>query len=226
MSASSYDSDRRDAPSGEAADRSRRIADALARIDAVVRRRELEEAQDEGLSPLQARALGALDRRPGLRVGELARELLVTVGTISAAVRVLEEKGLVAKRSDPDEHRAVVLRLTAKGRGLRKRRGAWAAEMWAPVVEDLGDDASGALLDGLLRALRAMEHRGWIDPASMCFRCEYFRPWGGRGAKPHRCELLRAAIGRGELQVDCPDFEPAAPSVQDERWAALRDAGG
>ena len=199
-----------------------RLAAALERVEAVVRSREQHAAQQAGVSPLQARVLSTLERRPGLRVSELARELLVTVGTVSAAVSVLEEKGLVVKCSDPEEHRAVVLRLTAKGRRSRGRRTAWTAELFEPVVDDLGTEASGACLEGLLKLLGSMERRGLIDPAAMCYRCEFFRPHGGSGDRPHYCDLLRSSIGAADLQVDCPDFREAPEATRDAHWDAVR----
>ncbi len=199
----------------------RRIANALARIEAVSRSEHQRAAQVAALSPLQVRVCVALQSRPGLRVGALARELLVTTGTVSAAVSVLEEKLLVTKQTDPEEHRAVVLVLTAKGRREVSKLSSWPDAVFEPIVSDLGEEAAAALLESLLRLLQAVERRGWIDPARMCFHCEYFSPWKGKGKRPHRCELLKVSIGGAELQVDCPDFEPVSPTVQETRWKEL-----
>lgn len=199
----------------------RRIAAALARVETVMRAQEQKAAQATGLSPLQLRVLEALERKPQLRVGEVARELLVTTGTVSAAVSVLQSKGLVTKESDPEEHRAVVIRLSAKARRRIDKLAAWPSELLEPVVEDLGEREAGELLAGLLRALHAIERRGWIDPARMCYRCEFFQPWKGSGNRPHRCDLLRKAIGSSELRVDCADFEAASGPGQESRWKAV-----
>ena len=195
-----------------------RLADALARLALLSRSGEQRAADSEALSSLQARVLAVLERRPGLRVGELAEELLVSYGTVSAAISTLEEKGLVAKYVDPDEHRAVIVEATRRGSAAAKRALAAAGELLAPAVEELPDDEAAVLLASLIKLLRALERRGAISPARMCVSCRWFEPGGGDGAKPHYCHLLEAAIGRGELRVHCTDHERAAPEREEELW--------
>ena len=202
-------------------DTARRIAAALERIERLTRSGGQRAAQALALSPLQARVLATLGTRGPLRVGRLARELLVTDGTVSEAVRVLEEKGYVVKEPDPDEHRAVRVKLTRAGRGASQRAGRWPAEVLGPALEELGDEGSGELLASLLRFLQALERRGLIETSRMCANCEHFRPWKGRGQRPHYCALLESAIGRSELQVDCPDFELASEERLAGRWDEL-----
>lgn len=198
-----------------------RIAAALARVETVMRAQEQKAANATGLSPLQLRVLEALDRSSNLRVGALARELMVTTGTVSAAISVLQAKGLVTKQSDPEEHRAVVISLSAKARRRMTKLSSWPTELLEPVVEDLGEREAGDLLASLLRALHAIERRGWIDPVRMCFHCEYFQPWKGSGDRPHRCELMGKSIGSADLRVDCPEFEAASGPGQEARWNAV-----
>jgi len=195
-----------------------RIADALARLGSLSRWHENQEALAEHLSPLQARALVLVQRRRGIRVGALAKELLVTYGTLSAAVSSLEEKGLIAKYVDPDEHRAVNLEVTRKGAAMARRAEAWAGELLAPPVDDLAPDEAAALLASLLKLIRAFERRGTIAAARMCLSCRYFVPHGGRGARPHFCRLLEEPIGEADLRVDCPEHEPADPDRLEELW--------
>lgn len=207
-------------------DLSRRIAAALARIERVTRAAGDRAAQELGLSALQARALEAIVARPARRIGEVARELLVTDGTLSAALSTLETKGLVTKRPDPAEHRAVLVEPTAMGRREARRLAGWPDDSLAPVVDELGLADAGALLSALLGLILALERNGRIDPVRMCFTCEHFRPWqgerAGRGARPHYCALLGAAIGGAELQVDCPDHVPVLADEREERCARLR----
>jgi len=203
-----------------------RIAAALARIGGLARAHEARSARGEDLSPLQARILAVLLRRSRLRVGELAAELLVTDATVSAAVSALEAKGLVLKESAPEEHRAVVVRLSRRGGAAARRAERWSGELLLPVVAELDEADADALLGRLLQLVRAFERRGLLPSARMCLSCRYFRPWHGRGKKPHRCELLREAIGEGELRLDCGEHEPAAPERLEEIWHELQGAGG
>jgi len=199
-----------------------RIAAALARIGALARSHEQQGAQDEALSPLQARVLSALLRRGGLRVGELAEELLVTYGTVSAAISSLEEKGLVAKYTDAEEHRAVLVELTRGGKQAAKRTRGHEAELLEPAVRELEPAAAGELHASLLCLIRSFERQGLMRAARICPSCRFFEPGGGSGARPHYCHLLEDAIGNAELQVDCPDHEAADATRQEELWEAFR----
>ena len=55
---------------------------------------------------------------PGLTAGQLARQLALDPGTVSAALRRLERKRLLERRRDPRDRRRVMLGLTARGRLL------------------------------------------------------------------------------------------------------------
>ena len=187
----------------------RRVADAVARLATLARSREQHESMAQELSPLQARALVALLRRGDLRVGEIGEELFVTYGTVSVALSALEEKDLVRKFQDPDEHRAVRIELTRRGRALANRAADWTAQTLAPAVADLSADEAGTLLATLLKMILALERSGAIARARMCVSCEHFVPGGGNRSRPHFCRLLSAAIGSHELRYDCPDHERA-----------------
>ena len=104
---------------------------------------------------------------------------------------------------------------TALGRREARRLAAWPDDALAPVIGALGLSDAGSVLTALLTLLLALERSGRSDPVRMCFTCEHFRPWRGRGARPHVCALLGAPIGGVELQVDCPDH-CAAPADQRE----------
>ena len=195
---------------------SSRIADALARIGALTRAHEQSGAQKATLSPLQARILVLLRRRSELRVGQIASELMVTYGTISAAASVLETKGLVTKTQDPGEHRAVVVSLTRKGQTTAEEADGWSGELLEPAMEGLMPKESSALLAVLLKLIRSFEDLGMISTTRMCITCKYFDPNKGNESKPHFCRLLEAPIGNEDLQVDCPDHQQAQAERLDE----------
>ncbi|HEX2880427.1 MAG TPA: MarR family transcriptional regulator [Polyangiaceae bacterium] len=71
-----------------------------------------------GVTAQQRLIIRCLGKHPGLPAGQLASLLHLDPGTISAALRRLEAKKLVARRRDPNDHRRVFLRLTKKGQAL------------------------------------------------------------------------------------------------------------
>lgn len=60
--------------------------------------------------------LAALDRAPqGLSMAEVSARMMVTGGNVTGLAARLEAEGLIARRPDPQDRRAVRLRLTPAG---------------------------------------------------------------------------------------------------------------
>jgi DNA-binding MarR family transcriptional regulator len=77
--------------------------------------------------------------RGGMRVGDLARSLRVTVGGTSKLVDRIERAGLIAREPDPDDRRASRVVLTTAG----KRKLTAAVKTYEAEV--------GSILGGVLR---------------------------------------------------------------------------
>ena len=98
--------------------------------------------------------MAQLERVPeGLKMGELTRRLMVTGGNVTGITDMLEEEGLVSRATDPQDQRALRVRLTKAGEQQFQRMAA-EHERW---VVDLFDDLSvkeKSLLADLLAALK------------------------------------------------------------------------
>jgi DNA-binding MarR family transcriptional regulator len=108
--------------------------------DAVERR--LRDEGRVGLGSFQT--LDVIARVPDCRVGDVVRELSITVGGASKAVDRVEAAGLCARRPHPGDRRSSVIVLTAKGARARA-----AAE--AVVVSEL-EQRIGAVLSTTAQA--------------------------------------------------------------------------
>lgn len=71
-----------------------------------------------GITAQQRFMLRCIGKYPGLTAGQLAALLHVDPGTVSAALRRLEAKGLLQRRRNPRDRRRASLGLTAQGRAL------------------------------------------------------------------------------------------------------------
>ncbi|MCB1015015.1 MAG: MarR family transcriptional regulator [Acidimicrobiales bacterium] len=91
--------------------------------------RILRQQDQSGLAPTLLATLTTVGRSGPLTLSELAAHEQVAPPTITKAVRRLEEKGLVTRRSDPDDGRVCRVAVTAAGRRhldrSRRRRTAW-----------------------------------------------------------------------------------------------------
>lgn len=200
-----------------------RIAAGLSRIGLVLRHHAQGAARTHRLTPLQAQALGVLRGRPdGLRVRTLARELAVTDATVSDAVSTLVSKRLVAKRPDPEDHRAVRLSLTGRGGRIAEEAALWPDFLREALGELPASDVS-ALLRVLVGLIRALERSGEIPVSRMCVSCRYFSPNRYRRGKPHHCGFIDAPIGTDDIRFDCPDFEETIESAKDRNLSIIRD---
>ncbi|RMG95818.1 MAG: MarR family transcriptional regulator, partial [Deltaproteobacteria bacterium] len=92
-----------------------RLATALHKLALAERHDAWREAHGRGLSPTQAQILSMVATRPRT-VSELAADLGLTAGTVSASASALEQKGLVRKRPVPDGGRARHVVPTPAGR--------------------------------------------------------------------------------------------------------------
>ena len=79
---------------------------------------ELEERGWPDLRASQASLVLNVDRRSGTRLTELARRAGVTKQAMMVVVDDLEVRGFVRRTPDPEDGRAKVVRLTARGRTL------------------------------------------------------------------------------------------------------------
>jgi DNA-binding MarR family transcriptional regulator len=80
-----------------------------------------EEVRPLGASLQVWRVLAALRERDGRRMGDLSRTTSIEVSTLTRLVDNMEKGGLVARRRDAEDARAVALHVTPAGRKLTRR---------------------------------------------------------------------------------------------------------
>ncbi|ODP35107.1 MarR family winged helix-turn-helix transcriptional regulator [Pandoraea sp. ISTKB] len=102
------------------------ITSSLQTIMAGLRRHAWEGAGRESITPTQGEVLVLLaGGAAGNRVSDIAREMQLTVATVSCAISTLESKGLVVKRRGSADGRSKSLGLTAAGRRAANRAAKW-----------------------------------------------------------------------------------------------------
>jgi DNA-binding MarR family transcriptional regulator len=128
------------------------LGDLLMRVARTQRRRWRDAIAPWDLSPHQARALGAVCARDGVRLTDLAEALHIAPRSATEVADGLQERGLVERTPDPGDRRAVILRPTDEGRRIRDEisaaRAADSAELFARL-----SPADRSTLTRILRAL-------------------------------------------------------------------------
>ena len=90
-----------------------------------------------GLHPGQEALLQVLWERDGRTQAELARELGVEAPTVTKMLQRMEQADLVERSGDPQDRRALRVRLTTRGKRLRPRVERALAELRSRTVAGL-----------------------------------------------------------------------------------------
>jgi len=105
-----------------------------------------------GVTGPQRLVLRLLGHYGTMSAGELARTLHIHPSSLTGILRRLEEAGMLERRSDPEDGRRAVLKLTSKGKRLNGRNEGTVEE----VVERALRSVSDADLRAAHRVLRAL----------------------------------------------------------------------
>ena len=121
-----------------------------------VRRLRQAPVQDELTLP-EMEALSRLDRAGSATPSELARAAQISPQAMGVTVSTLAERGLVARRPDPDDGRRTVLSLTEAGRqAVHNKRSARTQQL----AKALAGGFTPAELEVLLAAAPLIERLG------------------------------------------------------------------
>ncbi|MDI5966791.1 MarR family winged helix-turn-helix transcriptional regulator [Streptomyces sp. SL13] len=134
------------------------LAEVLAGIQRLVRRRVRRDVAGPRLRGAQTELLALVAERPGIGVSAAAKELYLAGNSVSTLVNQLTAAGLLSRGTDPGDRRSALLRPTADGLARladwRARRGELVARQVAAM-----SGADQALLAAALPALRRLAQR-------------------------------------------------------------------
>ncbi|OIJ28519.1 MarR family winged helix-turn-helix transcriptional regulator [Nocardioides luteus] len=119
-----------------------------ARLDAVLK--------ESGVTALQYTALSVLERRPTMSAADLARASFVRAQSAADLIGALERRGLIERRTDPDNRRRMLISLTAEGRTFLDTYDPRVEELEEQMLADLGPDDRKAFRTFLDTARRAL----------------------------------------------------------------------
>lgn len=111
-----------DRPATDGADVSAaELTERLMRVAHLIRRSSMSSMAALDLTPAQSRALRVISKNEQpIRMGELAATLGVVPRSATGLVDALESAGLVERSVDPANRRAVLVRLTERGRDRQR----------------------------------------------------------------------------------------------------------
>jgi MarR family 2-MHQ and catechol resistance regulon transcriptional repressor len=108
-----------------------------------------------GMCPSDFGVLEALLHRGQLSVKQLGAKVLLTSGSMTAAVDRLEARGLVTRHDDPDDRRSRIIHLTDTGRKLIEKMFAEHRDAMEQAVADFPVAERAVLIKSLRRLGRS-----------------------------------------------------------------------
>lgn len=181
-----------------------KLAAALERVSEAFRVLLWEQSKQTGLSPIQIQILIFLANHSSekRKVGYLAQEFTLTRPTISDAVKVMEQKGLLMRQPEPTDNRSHTLHLTPSGQQLAEQTGRFANAV-EQTLSAFDPAQKGVLLDALTELIFRLHKQGFISIQRMCKTCHHYSYANGE----HYCALLSISLEQAQLRVDCPEHE-------------------
>ena len=121
-------------------------------VSRLMRRNFNRQAEGQGLSISQWRALAYLSRQDGVKQVTLAETLEIQPITLARLIDRLEEAGIVVRRSDSDEGHATRIYLTPHAQPLLEKLWEIAKKTEENTLANLSEEARAALVKSLLQA--------------------------------------------------------------------------
>ena len=180
-----------------------KIVAALERISETFKVLLWEKANEHALSPIQIQIVLfiAYHSAEQASVSHLAREFNVSKPTISDAVKVLHQKGLVKKLKNEVDKRAYTLSLTSKGRSVLANTHDFGEPIRILALTFSKRDQAH-FLQMLNKMIYGLHNMNILGVQRMCLTCRHFLEMKHKNF----CRLLDQELESKDLRIDCPEF--------------------
>ena len=101
------------------------------------------------LSMTEIHTIEAIGIKDAKTMGEIAHDLRITVGTLSAAITKLIKKGYVERKRTEEDRRVVLVSLTSKGENVYREHQVFHEEMICAMLSNFSDEEEQVLSKSL-----------------------------------------------------------------------------
>ena len=101
------------------------------------------------LSMTEIHTIEAIGIKDAKSMGEIAHDLRITVGTLSAAITKLIKKGYVERKRTEEDRRVVLVSLTSKGENVYREHQVFHEEMICAMLSNFSDEEEQVLSKSL-----------------------------------------------------------------------------
>ena len=194
-------------PKQQEKDISNKIVAGMERISEVFKLLLWEKAKLLGLSPIQIQVLIFISyhKKELCNVSHLAKEFNVTKPTISDAIRILNNKGIVTKDFSSSDKRSYSLQLSELGKELLEETNDFANPL-KKQVDKFNDKELESLFGTLSKLIYKLNVSGILNVQRTCYGCKYYQ----KNNRTDYCNLLQKKLMTNEIRLDCPEYEEKA----------------
>ena len=137
-------------------------------------------------------------------VSAIAKEFNVTKPTVSDAVRVLHQKGLIEKSPSNADRRAYSVAVSQKGQSVVAQTEQFADPVKS-IVEQLGTQTQEQFFIAISKIISLMNKADILTVQRTCFNCRFY----SKSEQGHYCKFLTTTLKDEEIRIDCPEHEEA-----------------
>lgn len=117
----------------------------------------LKAGEFSDLSVTEMHIIEAIGYDREMTMTEVARDLEITVGTLTTAINRLIKKEYVERRRIEEDRRVVLIKLTSKGEEAFKSHAQFHDDMIKSIMKELPKDEEGVLISFLKRMVNFFE---------------------------------------------------------------------
>lgn len=177
----------------------------LERLSSLLQSESRARLNQYGLQTVQFEALHYLSlcNRYSNTAKAVAEYLGLTKGTVSQSIKVLENKGLLAKQPDHKDKRITRLQITAAGHDLVKLLTPSA--LLKSYCRQAQRGEPEAIIDNLTTLLRQLQMQHRYKTFGQCHSCRHNQKLG-KGQ--YFCQLTQEPLAAAEVELICCEHEP------------------
>ena len=132
------------------------LVDIFNRVQ-VIEETSLRTSQFSDVSLKEMHTIEIIGKNTNVTPSDIARELRLTLGTVTTSLNTLEAKGYIERKRSKLDRRVVHLTLTKKGKLLDRLHRKFHKNMVIHIAEDMNEQEFEALAQGLKNLHKFLE---------------------------------------------------------------------
>lgn len=132
------------------------LVDIFNRVQ-VIEETSLRTSQFSDVSLKEMHTIEIIGKNTNVTPSDIARELMLTLGTVTTSLNKLEAKGYIERKRSKLDRRVIHLTLTKKGKLLDRLHRKFHKNMVIHIAEDMNEQEFEALAQGLKNLHKFLE---------------------------------------------------------------------